>query len=66
LIQLNEKLKPRQEELNREIGKKETEVEMKEKEFISLQTQLDKISSYEDKKFLDESLDQSGSETPRH
>lgn len=56
LVQVNEKLKPRQEELNREIGKKETEVEMKEKEFISLQTQLDKIASYEDKKFLDESL----------
>lgn len=56
LVIVNEKLKPRQEELNREIGKKETEVEMREKEFINLQTQLELIASYEDKKFLDESL----------
>lgn len=56
LVVLNEKLKPRQEELNREIGKKETEVEIREKEFISLQTQLEEINSYEDKKFLEESL----------
>jgi DNA repair exonuclease SbcCD ATPase subunit len=56
LVVLNEKLKPRQEELNREIGKKETEVEIREKEFISLQTQLEEINSFEDKKFLEESL----------
>ncbi len=56
LVIVNEKLKPRQEELNREIGKKETEVEMKEKEFIALQTRLDLIASYETKKFLEESL----------
>jgi uncharacterized protein (DUF3084 family) len=56
LVVVNEKLKPRQEELNREIGKKETEVEMKEKDFIQLQTRLDLISSYEDKAFLNESL----------
>jgi hypothetical protein len=56
LVVLNEKLKPRQEELNREIGKKETEVEMREKEFIALQTQLEEINSFEDKKFLEEGL----------
>lgn len=56
LVMVNEKLKPHQEELNREIGKKETEVEMKEKEFINLQTRLEKIASFETKKFLDESL----------
>ncbi len=56
LVQVNEKLKPRQEELNREIGKKETEVEMKEKEFISLQTKLEEIAAFETKKFLEESL----------
>jgi len=56
LVVVNEKLKPRQEDLNREIGKKETEVEMKEKEFIQLQTQLEQIASFEDKKFLNESL----------
>ncbi len=42
--------------MNREIGKKETEIEIREKEFIALQTQLDLINSYEDKKFLQESL----------
>jgi len=31
-------------------------VEMKEKEFITLQTRLDLIASYETKKFLEESL----------
>jgi len=56
LVIVNEKFKPRQEELNREIGKKETEIEIREKEFITLQTQLDLINSYEDKKFLQESL----------
>lgn len=56
LVVVNEKFKPRQEELNREIGKKETEIEIREKEFIALQTQLDLINSYEDKKFLQESL----------
>jgi uncharacterized protein (DUF3084 family) len=56
LVLVNEKLKPRQEELNREIGKKETEVEMKEREFISLQTRLEEIASFETKKFLEESL----------
>lgn len=56
LVVVNEKHKPRQEELNREIGKKETEIEIREKEFIQLQTQLDLINSYEDKKFLEESL----------
>ncbi len=56
LVTVNEKLKPRQEDLNREIGKKETEVEMKEKEFIHLQTRLETIAAFEDKKFLDESL----------
>jgi len=56
LLVLNEKLKPKQEELNREIGKRELEVEITEKEFISLQTQLDEIASFETKKFLDESL----------
>lgn len=56
LVSVNEKLKPRQEELNRELGKKETEIEMKERDFIQLQTQLDRIASYETKKFLEESL----------
>lgn len=56
LVTVNEKLKPKQEELNREIGKKETEIEMREKEFIALQTQLDEIKSFETKKFLEESL----------
>ncbi|HEY8404643.1 MAG TPA: hypothetical protein VIK71_08540 [Flavobacteriales bacterium] len=56
LVLVNEKLKPRQEELNREIGKKESEVEMKEREFIALQTRLEEIASYETKKFLEESL----------
>ncbi len=56
LVVVNEKLKPQQEDLNREIGKKETEVEMKEKAFIALQTQLEKIAAFENKKFLDESL----------
>ncbi len=56
LIAVNEKLKPRQEELNRELGKREIEIEMREKEFIQLQTQLDRIASYEGKKFLEESL----------
>jgi len=56
LIQLNEKLKPRQEELNREIGKKETEIELREREFITLQTDLELINSFEDKKFLQEAL----------
>ena len=56
LVVVNEKFKPRQEELNREIGKKETEIEIREKEFIALQTHLDLINSYEDKKFLQESL----------
>lgn len=56
LLVLNEKLKPKQEELNREIGKRELEVEITEKEFISLQTQLDEIASFETKKFLEESL----------
>jgi hypothetical protein len=56
LVNVNEKLKPRQEELNREIGKKETEEEMLEKDFIGLQTQLDEINSFETKKFLDEAL----------
>jgi uncharacterized coiled-coil DUF342 family protein len=56
LLQLNEKLKPRQEELNREIGKKETEIEIKEREFISLQTELEEIASFEGRAFLDEAL----------
>lgn len=56
LVVVNEKLKPRQEELNREIGKKETEVELKEKDFIQLQTRLDQIAAYEDKAFLNEAL----------
>lgn len=56
LVVVNEKFKPRQEELNREIGKKETEIEIREKEFIQLQTQLEQINSFEDKKFLEESL----------
>ncbi|MCC6601348.1 MAG: hypothetical protein IT223_11855 [Crocinitomicaceae bacterium] len=55
LIHLNEKLKPRQEELNREIGKKETEVDIREKEFISLQAQLEEINTFEERKFLEES-----------
>ena len=54
LLTLNEKLKPKQEELNREIGKRELEVEIQEKQFISLQTQLDEIASFEGKKFLEE------------
>jgi DNA repair exonuclease SbcCD ATPase subunit len=56
LVAVNEKLKPQQEDLNREIGKKEIEVEMLEKEFIQLQTQLDEINSFETKKFLEEAL----------
>lgn len=56
LVVVNEKLKPKQEELNREIGKKETEIEIREKEFIQLQTQLDQINSFEDRKFLEESM----------
>lgn len=56
LLILNEKLKPKQEELNREIGKRELEVEIQEKQFIALQTQLDEIASFETKKFLEESL----------
>jgi ABC-type branched-subunit amino acid transport system ATPase component len=56
LLNLNEKLKPKQEELNREIGKRELEVEIQEKTFINLQTQLDEIASFEGKKFLEESL----------
>jgi DNA repair exonuclease SbcCD ATPase subunit len=56
LLNVNEKLKPKQEDLNREIGKKETEIEIREKEFITLQTQLEEVMAYEDRKFLDESL----------
>lgn len=56
LLNLNEKLKPKQEELNRELGKRELEVEIQEKTFINLQTQLDEIASFEGKKFLEESL----------
>lgn len=56
LVVVNEKLKPKQEELNREIGKKETEIEIREKEFIQLQTQIDVINAFEDRKFLEESL----------
>ncbi|MEZ4800154.1 MAG: hypothetical protein R2809_10345 [Flavobacteriales bacterium] len=56
LVVVNEKLKPKQEELNREIGKKETEIEIREKEFIGFQAQLDLINSYEDKDFLKEAL----------
>jgi len=56
LVNVNEKLKPRQEDLNREIGKKEIEEEMLEKDFIGLQTQLDEINSFETKKFLEEAL----------
>ena len=51
LVQVNEKLKSRQEELNREIGKKEIEEEMFEKEFIGLQTQLDEINSFDSGKY---------------
>ncbi|MFN8777666.1 MAG: hypothetical protein ACK5XV_12970 [Flavobacteriales bacterium] len=56
LVHLNEKLKPRQEELNREIGKKESEIELREREFITLQAELERISSFEEKKFLQEAL----------
>ena len=56
LLNLNEKLKPKQEELNRELGKRELEVEIQEKTFINLQTQLDEIASFEGKKFLEESI----------
>lgn len=56
LVQMNEKLKPRQEELNREIGKKETEIEIREREFIGYQTQLDVINGFEDETFLKEAL----------
>ena len=56
LLNLNEKLKPKQEDLNRELGKRELEVEIQEKTFINLQTQLDEIASFEGKKFLEESL----------
>ena len=38
------------------MGKRELEVEIQEKTFITLQTQLDEIASFEGKKFLEESL----------
>ncbi|MFM9985706.1 MAG: hypothetical protein ACKVOK_10770 [Flavobacteriales bacterium] len=56
VITLNEKLKPKQEELLREIGKKETEIDMREEGFIVMQRELDEINAYETKSFLEESL----------
>ncbi len=56
VITLNEKLKPHQEELLREVGKKETEIELREETFIAMQRELDEINAFETKTFLDESL----------
>jgi hypothetical protein len=56
VLALNEKLKPRQEELNREIGKRETEIEMKENHLIHLQRNLEELNGIEEQAFLLESL----------
>ncbi|MDZ4822114.1 MAG: hypothetical protein SH856_01520 [Flavobacteriales bacterium] len=56
IVALNEKLKPHQEELLREVGKKETEIELREESFLQLQRQLDEINAYETRDFLDQTL----------
>lgn len=56
IMALNEKLKPQQEELLRELGKKETEIELKQEQVARLQQQLDEISAFETREFLEQAL----------